>query len=299
MRKMVAVLVVAAVSQLACAAGAADPSVVRGKVLETMNASSYTYLRLQTADGETWAAVNAVPAKVGDEVTIHDAIVMTDFESKALGRTFDAIVFGVVGVTTPDTAANAPANAASAPPPNMAWAGSGPGAPQPGGDPSTVHPHAGDMDAESPRGGMDTGQSPHGGMAIGQAPHGGEVLGQMHGNIGKASATEEIATVAKADGPNARTVAEVNADRLALKDKPVAIRAKVVKVNANVMGKTWVHLRDGTGSPTDDSNDLLVTSQDQPKVGDVVVAMGVVKTDVNFGSGYAYKVLIEDASFRK
>jgi hypothetical protein len=105
--------------------------------------------------------------------------------------------------------------------------------------------------------------------------------------------------VAKAEGANGRTVAEVYANRVALKDKPVVIRAKVVKVNAGVMGKNWVHLRDGSGSAADGSNDLLVTSKDEPKVGDLVVAKGTVKTDVNLGSGYAYKVLVEEASFQK
>jgi hypothetical protein len=104
--------------------------------------------------------------------------------------------------------------------------------------------------------------------------------------------------VAKAEGANARTVAEVNSDRPP-SDKPVTVRAKVVKVTANVMGKNWVHLRDGSGSAADNSNDILVTSKDEPKVGDVVIAKGVVKTDVDLGSGYAYKVLVEDVSFQK
>jgi len=65
------------------------------------------------------------------------------------------------------------------------------------------------------------------------------------------------------------------------------------------MGKNWVHLRDGSGSAADNSNDLLATSKDEPKVGDVVIARGTVKTDVDLGSGYAYKVLIEDVSFKK
>ena len=38
---------------------------------------------------------------------------------------------------------------------------------------------------------------------------------------------------------------------------------------------------------------------DEANVGDVVIAKGIVKTDVDLGSGYAYKVLVEDVSFRK
>jgi hypothetical protein len=121
---------------------------------------------------------------------------------------------------------------------------------------------------------------------------------QTTGSQGKAPEVV-VGNVPKAEGANARTVAEVYTSRLALKDKPVTIRAKVVKITPEVMGKNWVHLRDGSGSAADGSNDLLVTSKDLPKVGDVVVAKGMVKTDVNLGSGYAYKVLIEDVSFQK
>jgi hypothetical protein len=121
---------------------------------------------------------------------------------------------------------------------------------------------------------------------------------QMPGGQAKAPDVV-VGSVPKAEGANARTVAEVYTNRLALKDKPVTIRAKVVKVTPAVMGKNWVHLRDGSGSATDGTNDVLATSKDEPKVGDVVVAKGVVKTDVNLGSGYAYKVLVEDVSFQK
>jgi hypothetical protein len=120
----------------------------------------------------------------------------------------------------------------------------------------------------------------------------------IHAGVGKTVDMGNV-KVPKAEGANARTVAQVNAERLTLKDKPIVIRGKVVKVNAGIMGKNWVHLRDGSGSAADNTNDILVTSQEEPKLGDVVIAKGVVKTDVDLGSGYAYKVLVEDASFQK
>jgi hypothetical protein len=129
-------------------------------------------------------------------------------------------------------------------------------------------------------------------------PHGKSDMGQIHGRAAASTGTGDV-KVAKAEGPTARTVAEVITERLALKDEPVTVRARVVKVNAGVMGKNWVHLRDGSGSASDGTNDLVVTSEDEPAVGDVVVAKGVVRTDVDLGSGYAYKVLVEKASFGK
>lgn len=109
----------------------------------------------------------------------------------------------------------------------------------------------------------------------------------------------KVPKVAKASGPDARTVAEVVAGKAALNSKTVLVRAQVVKVNLGIMGKNWLHLQDGSGSAADGSNDILVTTQDRVAVGDVVTARGKVRTDVNLGGGYAYAVLIEDATVNK
>jgi hypothetical protein len=104
--------------------------------------------------------------------------------------------------------------------------------------------------------------------------------------------------VAKAEGADGRTVAEVYAQIEALVGKPVAVRGKVVKFNANIMGKNWLHLRDGTGAEGKD-NDLTVTTQDQVKVGDEVVIKGTAHKDRDFGAGYRYAVIVEEASVSK
>ena len=240
---LVAALLAAFATPGVAAAGDATTMVpmLQGEVLEVLDVQSYTYLRLKTATGEMWAAVNKSPVKKGAEVTIYDPAVMENFKSPGLNRTFPEIVFGTL--------------AEAAPPAPKPAAGSG-------------------------------------------APHAGADMGQMHGSIGK-SVDVGAVKLAKAEGATGRSIAEVNANRLALKDKTVTVHAKVVKVNAEVMGKNWVHLRDGSGSAADASDDLLVTSKELPKVGDVVVAKGVVKTDVNLGSGYAYKVLVENVSFQR
>jgi hypothetical protein len=105
--------------------------------------------------------------------------------------------------------------------------------------------------------------------------------------------------VPKATGPDARTVAEIVAKGPDLKDKTVLVRGKVVKYTPGVLGKNWVHLRDGSGSASDGTNDVLVTTKDETKLGDVVLARGTVRTDVNLGSGYAYKVLVDEAKLQK
>ena len=101
-------------------------------------------------------------------------------------------------------------------------------------------------------------------------------------------------SVPKASGANARTVAEINTQSAALKDKPVVVAGKVVKFNPDIMGKNWVHLRDGTGTEADKTNDILVTTKAEVKAGDIVTFSGTVRTDKDFGSGYIYKVMVED-----
>ena len=120
----------------------------------------------------------------------------------------------------------------------------------------------------------------------------------MHAAAGKGAAVPPV-KVEKAKGPNAQTVAGIVTGAASLKDKPVTVRGQVVKFTADVMGKNWLHLRDGTGSATDGSNDLLIVTGDNANVGDVVLISGTVRTDRNFGSGYSYKVLVEDATVTK
>ena len=120
----------------------------------------------------------------------------------------------------------------------------------------------------------------------------------MHAGVPKAVDVGNV-KVPKATGPDARTVAEIVAKGSELKDKTVAVRGKVVKYTPGVLGKNWVHLQDGSGSASDGTNDVLVTTKDETKIGDVVLARGTVRTDVNLGSGYAYKVLVEEAKLQK
>jgi hypothetical protein len=102
--------------------------------------------------------------------------------------------------------------------------------------------------------------------------------------------------VERATGPDARTVAEVWSQRATLKDKRVAVRGKAIKVVPEVMGKTWIHLRDGSGSAAAKDNDLTVTTRSAVTVGDVVTVTGTVRADRDFGAGYRYPVIVEDAT---
>jgi hypothetical protein len=123
-------------------------------------------------------------------------------------------------------------------------------------------------------------------------------MGAMHGNMTKRPEVKDV-KVAKATGPDARTVEEIVKGSAKLKGKPVSVRGTVVRFTSGVLGKNWVHLQDGTGSAAEKTHDVLVTTQDSAKIGEVVVAKGVVQTDLDLGSGYSYKVLVDNAKLQK
>ena len=92
---------------------------------------------------------------------------------------------------------------------------------------------------------------------------------------------------------NLKTVAALNQNKAALVGKTISAKGKVVKVNNGIMGRNFVHVQDGTGDAS--NNNLIVTSKQTAKVGDQVTISGVVALNRDFGSGYAYPLLIEDA----
>jgi hypothetical protein len=113
------------------------------------------------------------------------------------------------------------------------------------------------------------------------------------------SASADPIKVQRAAGSDGRTIAEIYAQKAQLKDRDVVVNGKVVKVNANIMGKTWVHLRDGSGDPASRTNDLTVTTQGNVSVGDTVMVQGKVRTDKDLGMGYVFAVIVEAASITK
>ena len=70
-----------------------EPSRLAGKVIETMNAGGYTYILLENNGMRLWVAVPAMNISTGEEVEIPPGIILTDFTSKSLKRTFKNIIF--------------------------------------------------------------------------------------------------------------------------------------------------------------------------------------------------------------
>ncbi|NTV13096.1 MAG: DNA-binding protein [Desulfobulbaceae bacterium] len=104
-------------------------------------------------------------------------------------------------------------------------------------------------------------------------------------------ASVDLKGITKAKG--GKSVAEIFAERSSLNGKSVLIRGKVVKTMSGIMGKNWLHIKDGTGGAGTD--DLVVTTSMTAKVGDKVLVNGKLASDKDFGSGYRYDAIVEDA----
>jgi hypothetical protein len=103
----------------------------------------------------------------------------------------------------------------------------------------------------------------------------------------------DLSGIKRADG--GKTISEICLAKSKLAGKSVSVRGKVVKYNASIMGKNWLHIRDGSGTAEKGDNDLTITTSTPAKRGDTVLVTGIVSTNRDFGAGYKYEVIIEDA----
>lgn len=108
------------------------------------------------------------------------------------------------------------------------------------------------------------------------------------------AAEVDLTNVPKADG--GMTISEIYTGKADLSGKNVTLRGKVIKFSPQIMGTNWIHLQDGSGDQTAGTHDLTVTSNIQVKVGDTIVASGPLTLDKDFGYGYKYNLIMENAT---
>ncbi len=89
------------------------------------------------------------------------------------------------------------------------------------------------------------------------------------------------------------TIADVYSDKGLYAGKLVKIRGMVTKFSPDIMDKNWIHIQDGTDFGGE--NDLTITSGMLVKKGEVVTFEGKISIDKDFGSGYFYKVIMEES----
>jgi hypothetical protein len=208
---------------------------ISGTVVETMDASGYTYVLVDTGHEKVWAAGPQTAVTVGESVALTNGMAMRDFHSQTLDRQFDVVYF--VG---------------------------------------------------SIKGG-EGAAAPHGAAVRHPVPAQGAMPDRA-----TAPAAVELSNIQRVSG--GKTIAELFAQGEELADQEVSVRGRVVKFNSGIMGRNWIHIRDGSGS--EGSNDLTVTTADTAQLGDLVVIRGTLKTNQDFGHGYSYDVLVEQAEVR-
>ncbi len=110
----------------------------------------------------------------------------------------------------------------------------------------------------------------------------------------KTSPQIENITIEPVDG--GITIAELYKSRNDYSGKIVIVRGKVVKVNNSIMNRNWVHLQDGTNDA--ENFDLTVTTLEIVNVGEVITIEGKVALNKEFGAGYTYELIVEEAVVR-
>ena len=107
------------------------------------------------------------------------------------------------------------------------------------------------------------------------------------------AAPADVAVEAFEEG---KDIAWLYASKDELAGQQVTLRGKVVKYNPEILGWNFLHLQDGSGSSADGNNDVIVTTTEEVELGQTVVVTGTIVLDKDFGAGYTYPVLIEDAA---
>ncbi len=252
----------------AAAAASLDNTALQGTVIETMNAAGYTYLQVEGAAGRVWVAIPESTVTKGQQVTLPAGHGHGELPSQDPGPHLPTIVFSP-GLQP------AAAGAAWSPIPAAA-----------GGDKA-----AGDFSAALQ---AEAAATPAGGGAQ-RAGTQGRIRRQprRHRALGRCQRAQG------SPGQNSRSVGECFAQAKELNGTKVRVRGKVMKVSRLIMGKNWLHLQDGTGNPMQNRHDLVVTTLDEPKEGEVVTIEGVLAANRDFGAGYKYEVIVEDARVEK
>lgn len=200
------------------------PKVHRVILREIIQTTKYTYLNVMEDTAYQWLAVPSIEFSIGDTLYYQGGMVMPDFKSKELNRTFNKVIFlEIVSKTEEGTKKTS----------------------------KTTPEH----NAKPKQSKLDIKVDP---------------------------------------APGGITVAELFANKEQYSGKTIKIRAQVVRFKSGILGKNWIHLQDGTASG--DKFDLTATIGSNVAVGDIITVESKVTLNKDFGSGYFFDVILEDAT---
>ena len=195
-------------------------------VVETMDAGGYTYIKMKENGNEFWGAVTQRPVETGKTYYYADGMLMKNFTSKQLDRTFDQILFI---------------------------------------------------------------------QSFSEQPIEGKTAGGMD-NPHENTSSDKMQDINIEPAEGGIALAELFRNSEKYEGKEVTVRGKIAKINRNIMQKNWVHVQDGT--EYEGQFDLTITTKEgeELKTGDIATFKGVIVLDKDFGSGYKYDILMEDAN---
>lgn len=76
--------------------------------------------------------------------------------------------------------------------------------------------------------------------------------------------------------------------------KQILVTGRCTKLNLQIMGKNWIHIEDESGS----GKDLTITTQDVLPIGKAGTFEGIIALNKDFGSGYRYELIMEEAKLK-
>ena len=223
MKNVVKLLLVAILAIMTGCASPAPDGLVTAKVKAVEQVPSYTYLQVKAKGPAYWVALPTMEIAVGSKVTFRGGMMMEDFHSKELDRTFEKILF-----------------------------------------------------LEGLDGGTPAGTDMMSGSSSGSKLKVEKLKTDVEAIEGSISIGDLFADPAKFEG------------------QTIVVSGEVAKYNPAIMNLNWVHLQDGT--EFEGKYDLTITSSDAFEVGQVVSIQGIVALNRDFGSGYSYEVLLENAT---
>lgn len=108
----------------------------------------------------------------------------------------------------------------------------------------------------------------------------------------KPAIEKKTVEVKKVEG--AISLAELFQNKDKYSGKQVIVTGEVTKFNPAIMNTNWIHMQDG--SEYEGEFDLTITTAEQLKVGEQITFKGEVVLNKDFGAGYYYKILLENAT---
>jgi hypothetical protein len=241
---------------------ASQPQEQEGVVLQTMDSAGYTYIHVDSGSAKSWIAVPQSKVTQGERIRYTNGMEMKNFHSKSLNRTFPSIIFSSGLISD----AKMPAVNESS---------------QPEQTSSNSFAAAVAREQQAPQ------------------PTSPSMMGQSSGGSSGAIVPFSEIVVEKASGDNSFTVEEVFAKAKDLNGQTIRLRGKVVKFSPNIMGRNWVHIQDGTGNPMNNTHDLVITTSETVASDQVVLFEGKLATGKDFGAGYKYEAIVEEAQIIK